>query len=102
MVDTLVRGHGLHISPAFVSTKGVFNGQRSFVKPSKIEGAKVHGPNAVVDFFEADVLFGEDVADVDPLRMPANAAVPIDAPDFEMGRVRDRREAIGNRTWGWR
>lgn len=26
MVDTLVWGHGLHISPTFVSTEGMFNG----------------------------------------------------------------------------
>ena len=59
--------------PAFVSTEAVFNGQRAFVKPPKIEGAKVHRPHAVVDFFKADVLIGENVTDVDPVRLPSGA-----------------------------
>ncbi len=69
------------------------------MKPSKIERSKVYGPDAVVDFFEADVLIGKDVADVYPVGVPANAPVPTDAPDFEMGRILDGREAIGIRTW---
>ncbi len=99
MVDTLAWGHGLHISPTFVSTEGVFNGQSTFVKAPKIERAKVHGPDAVVDFFEADVLIREDVTDVYPVGVPANAPVTTDAPDFEMGWILDGREAIGIRTW---
>ncbi len=69
------------------------------MKAPEIKEAKVHGPYAVVDFFEADVLIGEDVADVYPMGVPANAPVTTDAPDFEMGRVLYGREAIGIRTW---
>ncbi len=40
-LDTLVWGHGLHISPTFVSTEGVFDRQSTFVRAPEIERAKV-------------------------------------------------------------
>ncbi len=64
------------------------------MKPPKIEGAKVHRPHAVVDFFKADVLIGEDVTDVDPVGLPANAAVAADAAHFEMGGIVDRCDVV--------
>ena len=43
-------------------------------------------------------MVGENVTDVDPVRLPSNAAVATDAAHFEMGGIVDRREVIGVRT----
>jgi len=39
----------------------------ALVEAAEERGAEVHGPDAVADLLQADVLLGEYVADVDPL-----------------------------------
>jgi hypothetical protein len=57
-------------------------------------GSEIEGPEAVVDFFEADVFLEQAVADVDPALLPSDAAVFADLSDFEVSGVLGWRE-----TW---
>ncbi len=50
----------------------VFDPVGPLVQPAEVERAEVDVPEPIVDFFEADVLFGQDVTDVDPTRVPAD------------------------------
>ena len=52
---------------AFESTILVLDAHVSFVKSAELERAEEEVPDAVVDFFEADVLTGADDGDVDPM-----------------------------------
>lgn len=49
---------------------------------------------AVVDFLEADVLLGEQRADVDPVVEPADASISRHEPAFEVIRVCEWRQAL--------
>src|SRR5437773_7787298 len=53
----------------------IFNAEDAFVHPSEFQRSKVYVPEAVVDFFEADVLAGKRVSHADPVLLPANAAI---------------------------
>ena len=66
-----------------------------FVEPSEQDGAEVERPDAVVDFFQADVVLDDAGADVDPPLLPADAAVAADASDFEVAGIFQRREPLG-------
>ena len=67
------------------------------MKASEPQRAEVYIPEAVVNGLEADVLAVEDVADVDPVAVPADAAVAVDAADLEVGRILDRAADRGIR-----
>ena len=71
-----------------------------FVQSSEVEGSKGHVPESVVHFFKTDVFLGKDVADIDPAGVPADPAMLADEVDLEGGRVRERRQAGGERSVG--
>lgn len=55
--------------------------------------AEVHGPESVIDFIERDVFAAEDVTDIHPVVVPADAAVVAHAADFALRGIRERGEA---------
>jgi hypothetical protein len=63
-----------------------------FMEASQPGGAEKDIPEAVVDRFEADLEFGQQVTGVDPAVLPANAAVAADQAPLEMPRVDDGLE----------
>jgi hypothetical protein len=65
------------------------------VEPAERDGAEVGGPDVVVDLFEADEVAAEQVADVDPLRLPSDPAVGRDLPDLEVNGILGRLELVG-------
>jgi hypothetical protein len=80
-----------------VFSQCIFDRVGAFVEASEVEGPKVNSPDPVVDFFKGNELFGEDVTDIDPVAVPANAAVMTNAPDFEVLRMLGG-EASGERA----
>lgn len=82
----LVPGH-----PAVV----IFDCTLLFMEATEFDGSEIDFPEAVVDLLEADVLLGEEMADVDPAGVPADAAVVADAADLEVGRVLEGWELLG-------
>ena len=66
---------------------------------AEFHGSKVQIPLAVVDLFEADVFARDDMADIDPVVLPADAAIRADQADFKMPGVLERGERAGIRAW---
>jgi hypothetical protein len=64
------------------------------VESAEQYGSEIEGPEAVVNFFEAEVFLEQAVADVDPAFLPADAAVFADLSDLEVSGVLGWRE-----TW---
>jgi hypothetical protein len=62
------------------------------VEPAERDGTEVYGPDARGDLLEPDVLAAEQVADVDPGRVPPDPTVRGDLSDLEMGRVLGRAQ----------
>jgi hypothetical protein len=69
------------------------------VESAEEYGTEVEGPDAVVDFFESDVLLEQRVADVDPAFFPSDAAVLADLADFVVTGVIGFWESIGIGPW---
>jgi len=67
---------------------------------SEFHGAEVEIPEPIIDLFEADVLFAENMTDVDPGTVPTDAAVTADEPDFEVAGIIDRRDPSRERSRG--
>ncbi len=76
---------------SFESTILVLDAHRAFMESAELQGAEIDVPDTVVDFFQADVLSGADGGDIDPTRVPANAAVGADIADLEAIRILERR-----------
>ena len=53
----------------------VEDGTFSYVQPAERDGAKVDGPDVVVDLFETDVISTEQVRDVDPDGVPSDTSI---------------------------
>ena len=68
---------------SFQSTIMILDSHVAFVKAAEFKGAEVDIPDAVIYFFEADILAGADDGDIDPIAPPANAAIGADVSDFE-------------------
>ena len=62
------------------------------------DGSEVDVPEVVVDLLEPDVLLSENVAHVDPVRVPSDTSVPADSPDLEVSGVLDGRDAFRERS----
>jgi len=62
------------------------------------DGPEVDVPEIVVDLLKADVLFFENVAYVDPVRVPSDASVPADSSDLEVSGVFDRGDVFRERS----
>jgi hypothetical protein len=56
-------------------TVSIFDLHVSFVHASEFERSKVDIPDAIVDFFQSDILAGADAGDIDPIASPADAAI---------------------------
>ena len=65
------------------------------VESAEQDGAEVEGPDAIINFLEANVLLDDAGADVDPTFLPADAAVAADATDLEVAGILQRREPLG-------
>jgi hypothetical protein len=65
----------------------VEDGSFCCVKPAERDGPEVDGPDVRGDLFESDVFTAEQVADVDPGRVPSDPAVGRDLADFEVGGI---------------
>src|SRR3990170_3175580 len=59
----------------------------ALVEAPQPQWPKVHRPEAVGHFLQANVLFSQHAAHVHPALLPANAAVPANAPDFIVRRM---------------
>jgi hypothetical protein len=84
----------------------ILDPELALVHSSELDRSEVYVPESVVDFLETDVLAGESVGYADPIRLPPDAAVLADEPDFEVAglfdsrklpRVLPRRRAVGRR-----
>jgi hypothetical protein len=67
-------------------------------QPPECEGAEGDIPDAIIDFFEADIGSDADVGDVDPVMVPPNAAIGPDVAPLEAVRICQRRELSGPLT----
>ena len=56
----------------------VEDGSFSYVKPAEVNRSEEDVPDVVSDLFEPDVVFAEQVRDVDTFGGPANASVARD------------------------
>ena len=68
------------------------NSAPAFVKAADGHGRKVHGPNAVIDFFEADGFADEGLADKHRTVPPRDAAVRGHAADLHVAGILEWRE----------
>ncbi len=75
----------------------VFDLSLLFMEATEFDGSEIDFPEAVIDLFEADVLLCQQMADVDPVRVPADAAVATDAADLEVSGVLEGRQLLGER-----
>ncbi len=82
---------------AGLSAEGVFDFSLPFVKASEFNGTEIDFPEPVVDLFECHELLSQEVADVDPAGVPADASIATDAADLEVGWVLEGWEAVGVR-----
>ena len=48
-----------------------------------MERAEVDVPDAIADFFQADILPGADDGDIGPVPVPADTAIGTDVPDLK-------------------
>jgi hypothetical protein len=76
----------------------VFDLALLFMEATEFDGSEIDFPEVVIDLLEADVLFGEEMADVNPAGVPTDAAVAADAADLEVGGVLEGRQLAGERA----
>src|SRR6266540_5377899 len=81
MVDTLPRLRG-HCRP-----RTPIDLQFTFVEAPEQQRTEPNVPNAIVDFFAADVFLAQSGADIDPPAIPANAVVTTDVADLEVAWI---------------
>jgi hypothetical protein len=63
---------------------------------TEFERAEEDVPDAVVDFFEADILASTDDGDIDPTVVPTDAAVSANVSDFKAVGIFERRQWVGH------
>ena len=80
------------------STVFVLDGEEPLVEPAQHDGPEGDLPQPVVDLVEGDVLLGEHVAHVDPVVLPADAAVATDAPHRALRGVLERGQVPRTRA----
>src|SRR5262245_51488719 len=79
-------------SPVFV-----FNPHVALVQSAEPQRPEVDVPDSVVDLLQSDILADTDRRDLDPLTVPANAAVPTDVPDLDPIGILERRQPVRHR-----
>lgn len=67
----------------------------SFVKPAEVYRTEEDGPDAVIDFLQADVLVQEEPADAYFAALPANRLVLGHQADLEVIRVGEVHRLVG-------
>jgi hypothetical protein len=72
----------------------------AFEWPAECERAEGDIPDALIDFFEADIGSDADVCNVDPLMVPPEAPVGADITHLEAVRVLKRRQLMSHRPGG--
>jgi len=81
-----------------VPAERVLDEEGALVESAQAERAEVDIPFAVVDLDEPDVFLAQGLADIDPLLVPADAAVATDAADLVVAGILQRGEAGGIRS----
>lgn len=70
------------------------NAMLTFVEPAEDDRGKGHGPDPIIHFFEGDIFAGERGRDKQRLP-PRDIADLVDAANFGVARIRERRQL----TW---
>ena len=83
----------------FESTILVLDTHRAFMESTEFQGAEIDVPETIVDFFEADILSDADSGDINPMMVPANAAVGADITNLEAIRILERWNLFGHGAW---
>jgi len=78
--------------PASGVTKLVHDAAGRQMEASQPDRPEVDLPQPIIHCLETHVLFRQQVAHVDPLMVPANAAVPAHPADLEVTRILERRK----------
>jgi len=68
----------------------------TFMEPAELKGAEVDVPETIIDLFKPDILPSTDTGDIDPVGIPAYAAVGGDLADLETVRVFQWRQFCGH------
>ena len=63
---------------------------------TELKRAEEDIPDAVVNFFEADVLARTDDGDIDPIAVPTDAPVSTDESDFKAVGIFQRWQRVGH------
>lgn len=77
---------------SFQSSIGILDSHVPFKETAEPERSKIDVPDAVVDFFEPDVLVDAHTRDADPLTIPTDAAIGADISDLEAIGIFERWE----------
>ena len=101
--DALVRPMsdlGLYLAGAADwPTELVDNAAHLFVKAAEPHRSEIHIPQPVINFFEANLELGEQVAHIHPARVPPDAAIATDQPTLVVPWIDERLQcrAVGTR-----
>ena len=76
--------------PASRVTKLVYDAAGRLMEASEPNRPELNLPQSVIHRLEAHVFLRQQVAHVDPVMVPANAAVATDPAHFEMPRILER------------
>jgi hypothetical protein len=90
--NTSVQGHGLHFSPSLLPSQGILDDEFPLVETPEVYRSIVHRPEVIVDFLEPYIFASQNMADVDAITVPPEAAIAADQAHFPMGRVLDGRQ----------
>lgn len=72
---------------------GAMDAPIALVEATEEHRTEVHRPDPVGDLLQTYVVLGQDVTDVDPGVLPADAAVAADQAALEVAEVVNRRRA---------
>lgn len=72
---------------SFQASISVLDFHVAFKQAAELERSEVDVPDAVIDFLQADVFADADGGNVDPLGVPADAAVGADVAGLEAIRI---------------
>jgi hypothetical protein len=78
----------------------IFDPAGAFGKAAELHAAIIHVPEPVGDGLEAHGLLGQDVTDVHPGLVPADAAVAAHLPKLEVARVLEGLDGAAVRQQG--
>ena len=85
--------------PPILAAEPILNREGAFVEAAQAQRAEVDVPFAVVDLHEPNILAAEGLTDIDPLLVPADAAVVAHAAQLVVRRVLERGQPAGIGPW---